>query len=510
MPSEQAVIRNYAKTGIILDELGVPNRSGNTDSPDMYLRDADEKEWGYSKPVIFINGYFVEKYLLDFSLDLNQILPTIRFKFYTGNSSFVNINYPKDGDIASIYIRSNVPGYKPVRMDFNILSVDSNLSTTPEGEMITFVILGECRIPGFYSEVCKAYRNKTSYQTLLEVSQDLNLGFATNDPNLDDQMTWICPNISYYNFIKDVSLSSYKDDRSFYALWVDLYYNLNFVNINNQLEAEDIVQMVKAVPGSAKGKANDTMFPGIELIPAEIPLLVTNQPQLFGYPFFINAYTLLSEAGNTTNNMGYIQEVQFYDENAQYENTPNEKYVRYTIEATTTEDVQENMVLQRGRAPEKEYLKEIRKKWMGILFSGQEGQVHPNYLQARVQNPLNLSDVTKFTLQVETGSYFPGFYRGQAVPVAVYVTQSGPRMDNTGKSNNQQSQNQRGIVKDEFLSGQYVLMGFTICWSGSKGFYQILNLCKREWVLNSAGKTIPKAFPVNVVSNPGGANPAQG
>ena len=83
-------------------------------------------------------------------------------------------------------------------------------------------------------------------------------------------------------------------------------------------------------------------------------------------------------------------------------------------------------------------------------------------------------------------------------------------MDNTGKSNNQQSQNQRGIVKDEFLSGQYVLMGFTICWSGSKGFYQILNLCKREWVLNSAGKTIPKAFPVNVVSNPGGANPAQG
>lgn len=509
MASEQAIIRNYAKAGIVLDELAVPNRSGNAESPDMYLRDSDDKAWGYSKPVIFINGYFLQNYLLDFSLDLNQILPTVSFKFYTGNSSFVNINYPKDGDIVSIYIRSNVSDYKPVRMDFSILSVDSNLSTTPEGEMITFLILGECRIPGFYTEVCRSYSNKTSYQTLLEVSQELNLGFATNDPNLEDRMTWICPNLSYYNFIKEVSISSYKNDRSFYATWVDLYYNLNFVNINNQLEAEDVSQIVKAVPGSATGKANDSIFPGIELIPAEIPLLVTNHPQLYGYPFFINAYTLLSEAGNKTNQMGYIQEVQFYDENAQYQNLPTEKYVKYTVEPTTTEKVQENMILQRGRASEKEYLKEIRKRWMGILFSGKDGQVHPNYLQARVQNPLNLSDVTKFTLQVETGSYFPGFYRGQAVPVVIYVTESGPRMDNTGKSNNQQTQNQRGIVKDEFLSGQYVLMGFTICWTPQKGFHQILNLCKREWILNSAGKSIPKAFPINIVSNPTGKKPGQ-
>lgn len=509
MASEEAIIRNYAKTGIFLDELAVPNRSGNVDSPDMDLRDSDEKRFGYGKPVIFINGYFLENYLLDFNLDLNQILPTISFKFYTGNSSFININYPKDGDIASIYIRANVPGYKPIRMDFNILSVDSNLSTTSEGDMITFLILGECRIPGFYTEVCRAYRNKTSYQTLLQVSQELNLGFATNDPNMEDQMTWICPNLSYYNFIKEVTISSYKNDRSFYATWVDLYYNLNFVNINNQLEAEDIVQMVKAVPGSATGKADDALFPGIELLPADIPLLVTNQPQLFGYPFFIKAYTLLSEAGNKTNNMGYIQEVQLYNENSQYENSPTEKYVRYTVEPTTTENIQENMVLQRGRPSEKEYLKEVRKKWMGILFSGKEGQVHPNYLQARVQNPLNLSDVTKFTLQVETGAYYPGFYRGQAIPVAIYVTDSGPRMDNTGKSNNQQAQGQRGIVKDEFLSGQYVLMGFSICWSRSKGFYQILNLCKREWILNSAGKSIPKAFPINIVSNPTGKKPGQ-
>ena len=506
MASEQAIIRSYSKTKIVLDELAMINRSGNAESPSNTLKDTDDKKFGYFKPIIFINGYFVQNYLLNFSLDFNTILPTIRFKFFTGNPVFVNINYPKDGDIVSIYIRSNVSVYKPIRMDFNVLSVDSGLSTSSSGDMITFSILGECRIPGFYSEVCKAYKDKTSYQTLLQVSQELNLGFSTNDPNLNDKMTWICPNISYYNFIKDVTLSSYKDDRSFYATWVDAYYNLNFVNINNQLEAEDIIQTVKVVPGSAKGKANDTILTGSQLIPADLPLTITNAPQLYGYPFYTNSYTLLSEAGNKTNNMGYIQQVQFFDENAQYENSPSEKYVRYTIEATTTDNITDNMVLQRGRASEKEYLKEVKKRWMGILFSGPNGQVHPNYLQARVQNPLNLSDVTKFTLQVETGSYFGGFYRGQAIPVNIYIKERGNRMENSGSSPNQQAQQDKNIVKDQFLSGQYVLMGYSIAWDQIKGFHQILNLCKREWILNSSG-SMPKAYPVNFSSNPGGEKP---
>jgi len=500
MASESIIIRNYAKTGIVVDELAIANRTENVDSPDTFLRDTDDKEAGYFKPVVFINGYFVDKFLMDFSLDLNEILPVVSFKFYTGIATFLAVSYPKDGDIVSIYIRSNVNVYKPVRMDFNILSVDSNVSDMPDGDMIVFSILGECRVPGFYSEVCKAYRNKTSYDTLFQVSQDLNLGFATNDPNMNDTMTWICPNLSYYNFIKDVSLSSYKDDRSFYATWVDIYYNLNFVNINNQLEAQDVAQTVKVQVGAGKGAANDTLFPGIELLPVDLPLLITNSLSYAGYPFYINGYTLISEAGNTTNKMGYVQVVQFYDENTEYKESAAVKSVSYSIQATTTEDVQENMVLQRGRASEKEYLKEVRKKWMGILDSGAEGQVHPNYLQARVQNPLNLSDVTKFTLQVETISYFAGFYRGQCVPVAIYTIKKGPRMENTGISNDQKSSNSSGIILDQFLSGTYVLMGYTIGWDTARGFYQVLNLCKREWFLNSAGN-LPKAFPINVVTN---------
>ena len=499
MASEKSIIRNYAKTGIVLDELAIPNRSGNKDSPNMDLLDADDKQYGYYRPLIFLNGYFVDKFLFDFELYLNQILPTVRFSFYTGSGTFLSVSYPKDGDIVSIYIRSNISVFKPIRMDFNILSIDSDLSTDATGEMIQFNILGECRIPGFYTQVCKAYRQKTSYSTLFEVSQDLNLGFATNDSSMNDEMTWICPNLSYYDFIKEVTRSCYKDDRSFFLSFVDPYYNLTFLNVNNQIEAEDVIQNVPVQPGSSTGKANDALFPGIELQSSTIPLQITNAPPLFGYPFFARRYTLLSESGNNTNLMGYVQTVQLYEENKGKINH-SEQYVSYDIEATTTEDVTENMVLQRGRPSENLYLGEIRKRWMGILNAGPDGAVHDNYLQARIQNPLNLSDVTKFTLQVETGSYYAGYYRGQVIPVLLYATERGSRMSNTGTSDDQKSQRDNNLVLDQFLSGKYVLMGYSVCWSSEKGFYQILNLCKREWIINSAGK-LPKAFPINVFSN---------
>ena len=241
-----------------------------------------------------------------------------------------------------------------------------------------------------------------------------------------------------------------------FLTFVDSYYNLTFVNINNQLEAEDAVQEAVVQPGSATGKANDSLYPGIELISSTIPLQVTNIPSFKGYPFYSNNYTLLSESGNNSNLMGYVQTVQLYDENSGESQTPSRKYVQYNVGTITTDDVTENMVLQKGRALENLYASEIRKRWMGILNSGPNGEVHENYLQARVQNPFNLTDVTKFTLQVETGGYFAGYYRGQVIPVLLYATERGTRMNNTGISNNQQTQRDSNIVLDQFLSGSIV------------------------------------------------------
>jgi len=499
MAADQIIINNLARTSIQLDQLVVPNRTGGENQGlDDALMDADDKSFGGYRPVVFINGYFVDKYLSHLELDMTGFLPEIRFQFSMDNPMFLNINYPKDGDIVSVYFRSWVSVYRPLRMDFNVLTVKSGVSENPEGTNITFNILGECRIPALYNEVSKAFRNSTSYDVLFQVSQDLDLGFSANETEVVDTMTWICPNMSYYDFIREVVSRSYKDDRSFFTAFIDCYYNLNFVNLNNQITTSDVIQECRVVRGSATGTADDTAFAKTELSEQLIPLVLTNEKGNADLPTYIQGYTLISNAGNITNHRGYIQEVQFWDEGLITENEI-EKYIRYTVETITTENVGENMILQRGRAKEKIYQREYRKNWYGILNNFQDGGVHENFIQALVQNEINNDDIRKFTLKVETASYYGGIYRGMAIPVFIYVNDQGKRKENTGANNNQNPEQDINPVMDRFLSGVYIVMGMKVNYDSFRGIYMQLELCKREWILNSAGE-FPKAFPINLIT----------
>ena len=151
-------------------------------------------------------------------------------------------------------------------------------------------------------------------------------------------MTWICPNLSYYDFIREVTSRSYKDDRSFFTTFIDCYYNLNFVNLNNQLTTTDVIQVGRVLRGAADGSADDTAFIDTELSEELMPIILTNEKGNSDLPTFIQGYTLISNAGNITNRQGYIHEVQFWDEGHITENEI-EKYVKYTVETITTENV---------------------------------------------------------------------------------------------------------------------------------------------------------------------------
>ena len=498
MASESIVINNFARPSLALDELAVPNRSSPPNENVSILMDTDEKSFGGYQPVVFINGSYVEKFIESFELDMTGFMPVLRFKFTMEDPLFISVNYPKDGDVVSVYLRSWVSAYKPLRMDFNVLKVQSSPSTTYEGEGMTFQVLGETRIPRLYNEVSKAFRGKTSYETLFDVSQELDLGFSSNEAEVTDEMTWICPNISYYDFIQEVVSRSYKDDRSFFFSFIDCYYNLNFINLNNQLTADDPLQTAMVIRGMGSRETDDTSFPGTELVEYELPLFLNNQKGNNDLPFFITGYTLLSDAGNIANRTGYVQEVQFWDEGLEAEDQL-EKYIKYTIESITTENVGENMILQKGRPKEKDYQREYRKNWYGVLNNFENGGVHQNFIQALAQNTLNLEDVSKFVLQVRTVSYYPGFYRGMVLPVGIYVNKQGFRKENVGVNQNQNPEQSINPVLDTFLSGVYVLIGFQVKYDPINGLYMHLNLTKREWTLNSAGQ-FPKFFPINFIS----------
>lgn len=479
-------------------------RSGN--DPKDPRSNAGERT-GVTTPYMTINAYPVSEYMTSFNMDLTGFLPVINFSFFAGNETFISVNYPKDGDIVSLYISSPEGYYKPIRMDFNILSVKSSVSSRysptgsspdPSGNELRFSITAEARIPSLYTPIIKSFREKSSYETLLEISQDLDLGFSTNEVSTEDRMTWICPNYSYYNFIQEVCLRSYKDDQSsFFDCWIDPYYNLNFVNLGSQFSYEGIVNeeivYAKGYYSNSNYKPDVSLKGGSELNIVKGILLLGNLLDKEEYPFSINGYTLISNSGTNVNKTGYIVNIGFYDENLE-EEIPENKYINYDIESITSEDIFSGKILQKGRGNDDEYKRERRREWLGILNKKDEtGGVHINYLHSKYQNLLNYNDCTKFSFKVEIDGYFPGFYRGQVVPVQIRVGKAGLRKNNTGNSpvGEKSSYSERPL--DNFLSGNYVVMGIEISWSSS-GFKQILYLSKRNWIVNRAGN-LPKSYP---------------
>ncbi len=182
-------IVNVALNNMKLDEaIQVDYSNGASDIQSLRNSgETDEKLTGLNVPFLTINGYSVTNFLTRFNLDLGGFIPTVRFSFIAVESVFISNNYPKDGDIVSLYMRAPGDYYKPIRMDFNILDVVSEVSSTysetgsdPDGKGINlrFTIVAECRIPGLYTERIKSFANMNSHDALLEISQDLNLGFS--------------------------------------------------------------------------------------------------------------------------------------------------------------------------------------------------------------------------------------------------------------------------------------------------------------------------------------------
>ena len=494
-------ISSFANPTIKLDEIIISNRSAGQEVLDRGLKNTDSNSIGIFAPWVVINGLPLNPGLTYFQLDLNERIPVVRLEYKMTTSLFLGMAYPKDGDIVSVFLSSPGNIYKPIRMDFNVLTVKSssrpkgNDPRFQEGLEMTFSIMGETRIPRFYSTLCKSFPAHTSYNTIFEVSQELELGFSTNDTEMTDSMTWIAPNISRWEFLNSVILHAYKDDESFFDYWIDPYYNLNFVNLAPSFNKIDtVVDTIMVVAGQNKSLP-ETQSPGVSSNAQEYSLLLTNSPGFDDFPFKIRTYTLISNAGQHTNLTGYIQDIIYYDQNEEDVENIDERFIEYQIESTTIHNVEDGQQLQKGRGAENIYKDEIRKRWLGVLNKGPVGSTHANFFHAQVQNPMNLLDATKFILRVELSGYLPSIYKGQVIPVEIYTFEDGLKRENTGKSKGGQKTTQQTPIIDVFLSGNYVLMGYEVVFTPGQGLRQILNLCKRVWDLNTAG-SLPKVSPI--------------
>lgn len=448
----------------------------DTDIPSpLQSSDRKHKQMGAIFPLVQINKHkFGENEIVRFSLDESGFYPTLSVSVVSSDGVFLSRSYPKDGDPISIFVRSKLDEFNPIRLDFEITNVIAGRSTDNTGEVAQYTFIGVLRVPGLYYDHCKAFKDKLSIDTLAEVANELKLGFATNETSTNDKMTWLCPYDTYLKFMKDVTQASYKDEDSFFDTFIDKYYNLNFVNVNSQF-GEDF-EIEEALDSFASGNDYNA---GQVIEKFDSKILLSNINQLRGMGNWISNYTLVSNSGEVIITNGYRRYVQFYDAQGTDE-APVDKYKSHFIEPSNTKNVGDDKMLQRGRIKEPEIFKNTNKyKWLGIQESLPNGNAHENFMYAHIQNWQNKQEIDKYELKVWLNKCNFNLYRGMRVPLLMINIGSQMRMQQSQQP--EQAETDK-LSFDRFLSGYYYIKGMQVSWNAADlVFNQILTLTRREW-----------------------------
>lgn len=510
-----AVTRNIltiTEPSIKVDPFDIPDiesgqGNGNNDRKSAN-KDKLSKEVGDTYPAIRVNEYdFYKHEIVSFRLSLDSILPAMTVTVSDTKGYFNLSQYPKDGDVVQLFIRSkDEEVYKPIRMDFDIINVDgppvSNLANTMDSptsgsktsEEVNYTFECRAKIPGILAEDCFGYPEDTTFNHLEKLASELEIGFASNITDTNDRMPRICPFDTRFKFIKDYTSTAYLDDDSFFTSYIDLYYYLNFVNINEQLKydeemEETLVSTIQDLTKEKEAEDNNATDGKLFLTNLEKGSSGTNR--------YINSYTLINKAGLIVLKNGYARTIQYYDDD-------DKEYRSFKIEPSITENLPDDLYPLRGRNDEDRYLKQVKYKYLGRQSSvDNKGNTHLNYQYSRINNYQNGQDINKLTLIVELQSANMTLYKFQKIPIIIYETDKKRQDIQEGREKNaadngyertDKNKLEKGDSKtnnsnepklNKYLTGMYVIGNIEYSYnSNDQGISQKLTLLRREWPLS--------------------------
>jgi len=485
------------KPTIQLDELSLP---GNKGANAQKMEDVISVEF----PLIKINEYFFNKdEIINMTIDCTEFLPKITLTTFNLDHVFLSREMPKDGDIISVAIRNKTDLLKIIRNDYVITGVIVEPNITSRKAPAKMTMYGELFIPSLKSQVNDFSFLGTSFEALKDIAKKYGLGFSTNEDNTDDKQIWLKANISADIYINNVINRAWKDDKSFYAGWIDVYYNLNFVNINKQLiSSETEVDVASISYNLDKGWLH-----GVDTDQEKTSPMVkvfSNALDFIHTSFYITSWRPINKSSRITFQLGTKMTCEMFEHNKNlYENPSSQKYWAVTIEPTYNEQKTKSTILLRGRAA---YVPDPKNKdlqranysytklyekfpWLGVQYtisnpdddnSQWDGNHHRNYQVAIVKNLINNKELEKLNMHINVKGNNFNIIKGDKVPVVLI------KVDAIENQKIYQDSKFTDMV-DLFYSGWYIVKGFTLSWSSSNensiqsNYSQEFILTRREW-----------------------------
>ena len=493
------------KKDIRFDELSLSENGGTPTNGGSQLNTV-----GNDYPILRINDMvFGKDDIQSMLISSKGFLPTIELSLKFANTALISKNMPKDGDMISVFVRTNTSAINYLRNDFIVNHVDSNISSKSANN--TVFLRGELFIEGFTSNNNTFGIIGTSKDVMKEIAKKFKMGFAYNDADdMDDLQNWLCCFSSPQVFIEDVTRHSWKNNMSFFKSWVDLYYNLCFVNVNKFLSSDENPEdEIDLTFFSSTVALNDLTSSNDKPDNAKPFLKVfSNFDSFKGSSFYISKWHPVNRSNSLSSGYSNIIHSFTHNQNVYIENKDNCEDTLIVNPVYDTSKLDSYIIL-RGRAkydentnPDNEQARvnySMQNTYINHIWSGVEykmdkdensssnntwsGNVHHNYHNAAYQNEINDIELNKLYIEVVCDGLCLQVMRGERVPV--FLKYNTPLDKNI-------SPDDPGF--NRFYSGYYIVDSIAYKYNGKvkagySSFSTIMSLKRREWPTPEAIKS---------------------
>ena len=219
---------------------------------------------------------------------------------------------------------------------------------------------------------------------------------------------------------------------------------------------------------------------------------------LQGTNMAISSYNLHNSSGDVWMNNGYKRKLKYLNLNENNNGGATGGLEEFLVAPLNTPGTEENRIPLRGRSDDPDWEFNNKAKYLGKQPSEEFENVHSNYMYAIASNMGNNDEIEKLYMDVELGAVNWSLYRYQRIPVTIYTQSTIVSMDMENRDkqlgeNEQPTNNPEGedeevvydepsqMVKNEFLTGWYVISEITYKYNKGAQMVQNVKLLRREW-----------------------------
>ena len=404
------------------------------------------------EPLLWYNGIYIPPTMIDsLVLSSGEFTPSLQVYFKDETSELINTGFALDNTIISLYIDSRTkdsdssPALRPIRMDFKI----TEYAHLEEENM--FYVEGLPNVDGLFLQKIKSYPNMTSFDCLHNVAQSIGLGFRSNVSTTNDAMTWLNLSLENHAFIKDVTKRVYKSENSFFTSFIDFYYSLNLIDIE-QCMRESIKQKgILTMSDEGMGEADTQLVDDLYITSKKF---YDNR-----YNNVYESYELSNQSTKISLDNGYTTIVHYYDTSGNW-NQRAGSFLRFNLQ---TNSDNKGIVLKsypNDTSPNGYYKKNIKRVYLQPFDIS---NTHQNFNYALILNEFNYNELDKVKITVTMRTPNFNFYRYQKIKVVVMNLVAG-----------------HDDMINERLTGGWLIKEINFIYTPEDGLKQELEMIKRE------------------------------